>query len=75
MYDFLNTPEAMVSLISRCGLANLLGENASSGSAQIFGEDASYPDLIHFYPTQRPLLNDPHRLIMIKKTTFEYVDI
>lgn len=75
MYAFLNTPEAMATLIEKCGLTPFLGVPCLSGSAQIFGDDATYPDVIQVYADSNPRVTDPYRLFMIGSKTFAYKEI
>lgn len=75
MYAFLHNPDQMASLIASCDLAPVLGLGGLSGSAQIFGEDLRYPDLIHFYPSQNPKVTDPYRLFILESRRFQYREV
>ncbi len=70
MYQFLNTPASVSSLVWDCNLPV-----SPDGSAQIFGEDYSFPDVIHFYPSRNPRVTDPYRLFILEKTAFKYKEI
>lgn len=75
MYAFLNSEKDVSRLIEQCDLAKILGPGSEQGSAQIFGEDLTYPDVIHFYPHRNPLVTDPHRLIMLETKAFNYKEV
>ncbi len=75
MYAFLNTPEKLAGLISSCDLALTLGMAGLQGSAQIFGEDLQYPDVIHFYDTCNPRVTDPYRLFIMESRAFRYREV
>lgn len=62
----------MALLLCNCRLLQNLGLDALSGSAQTFGEDANYPDVIHFYKSSNPHVSDPYRLFIIEKFYFKY---
>jgi hypothetical protein len=75
MYAFLHTPDEMAGLISRCDLSLTLGMDGLKGSAQIFGEDPFYPDIIHFYASSNPRVTDPYRLFIVEPVRFAYREV
>ncbi len=73
MYQFLNTPAPVFLLVVDCALP--VGDQAYTGSAQTFGEDPYFPDVIHFYSNRNPKVTDPYRLFILEKIAFRYREV
>ena len=73
MYQFLNTPAAMGSLIHDCALP--VGKAGEFGSAMTFGDDPFFPNVILFFDRADSHITDPARTFILEKTLFRYREV